>query len=1051
MARTNARNRSAEYTRWGNFWKDSIPVRVEHGSLGRATAVKYNQSFLEAGPDFLRNEGVHILPVKPILGKHQHLCSSQGSSPVKIKHTSTSCRVRARRRVSRLGSILMALALSICAVTAFAQNTDTIQQIRVIGNRRIPKETILARLFTHVGDTFDQVSIDRDFQSLWNTGYFDNVRIEREDTENGIILDIFVTEKPNIREINYKGLSTVTVSDVLDRFKKQKVGLSVESQYDPAKIKQAETSIKQLLAEHGHQFATIKTEVKTIPPASVQVNFNIKEGPVVKVGRIRFEGNEHISARVLRRSMKNLKPIGIPYSLIFENLFPQTFDAGKLEEDTERVRQAYRQHGYANAAVEQPRTQIRDQGGLNWFTFRPNKGKRIDIDMTIEEGQRYRMGSITFTGNKQITNTKALRATFPIKDGDWFNVTEVQKGLENLKKAYGALGYINFGAIPKPTYDDQKKTVSFDIDIDEGKQFYVSRIEFQGNTITRDRVIRRELMLDEGSVYNSQLWEYSLLRLNQLEYFEPLKVDQDSEAHQDPDNGTVELLLKVKEKGKNSIGMNGGLSGSSGAFIGLNYQTNNFLGLGETLSVQANLGNLNRQFLFGFTQPYVRNRPIQLGFQIFNNKQDYNAAKNYQASTGASLNLTAAEQSLTQNYNQAATGFNVSVSYPLKRHAFQRVGVTYSLQRSSITAFSTASQTFFQTISFRSGIQGNNALGGIVSSLLSFTYSYDTINNPVRPRTGKQYTAALQLAGLWGNVRYFAPFVAYKRYLPMHYLLPSENGRNVLAVRAQLGYVQGFGGAVAPPQNRFYAGGDSELRGFDARSATPYGYVPSRINFQLTNPDGSCVPRDPTNTQDNQCIQVPLPVYGVASIGGDTSFTSNLEYRIPIVGTLMFSVFDDFGLDVVTNHGQLKQSPEGFASLLAPLYGCPVFNNGSCQGGIPGSQVGFQRNIRPISGTNVVPRMSLGGEFAVIMPVINAPFRLYYAYNPMRLNESPYCNNVLVGGRQGSCSAQLITRAMFPTGGAGDYSYNEAMEAYGARYVFREPRKTFRLTVSTTF
>ena len=271
-----------------------------------------------------------------------------------------------------------------------------------------------------------------------------------------------------------------------------------------------------------------------------------------------------MSALVLRRSMKNLKPIGIPYSIIFENLFPQTFDAGKLEEDTERVRQAYRQRGYANAAIEQPETQIRDQGGLNWFTFRPNKGKRIDIGMTVEEGQRYRLGTITFTGNKQITNIKALRATFPIKDGDWFNVDRCAKGLENLKKAYGGLGYINFGAIPKPTYDDQKKTVSFDIDIDEGKQFYVSRIEFQGNTITRDRVIRRELMLDEGQVYNSQLWEYSLLRLNQLEYFEALKVDQDSEAHQDPDNGTVELLLKVKEKGKNSIGMNGGLSGIVG-------------------------------------------------------------------------------------------------------------------------------------------------------------------------------------------------------------------------------------------------------------------------------------------------------------------------------------------------------------------------------------------------------------------------------------------------------------------------------------------------------
>jgi outer membrane protein insertion porin family len=999
---------------------------------------------------------VHILPVKPIHGPHQHLCSPQGPSPVKIKHTSISRTTRTQSLVpcitSRLGRLLLVFALAVCAGTALAQGpAQTIQQIRVIGNRRIPRETILARLFTHTGDTYDPISIERDFNSLWNTSYFDNIRIEREDAENGVILNIFLIEKPNIREINYKGLSTVSVSDVLDRFKKEKVGLAVESQYDPSKIKRAETVIKSLLAEHGHQFATIKTEVKTIPPASVQVNFNIKEGPVVKVGQIKFAGNQHVNGLVLRRSMKNLKPIGIPYSILFEDLFPQTFDATKLEEDTERVRQAYRDRGYANAAVEQPQTQIRDQGGLNWFTFRPNKGKRIDILMTIEESGRYRLGSITFSGNKAVTNEKALRGTFPVKDGDWFNATAVGKGLENLKKAYGTLGYINFGAIPKLSYDDQKKTVSMNIDIDEGKPFYVSRIEFQGNTITRDRVIRRELMLDEGSVYNSQLWEYSLLRLNQLEYFDPLKVDQDSEAHQDPDNGTVELLLKVKEKGKNSIGMNGGLSGMSGAFIGINYQTNNFLGLGETLSLQGNLGNVSRTFTFGFTQPYIKNRPIQLGFQIYNNKQDFNAAKNYQATTGASANLTSAEQSLTQNYNQAATGLNFSVSYPLKRHAFQRVGATYSLSRSTITAFSTASQTFFQTISFRSGIQGSNALAGIINSQISLTYSYDTINNPVRPRSGKEYTAAFQAAGIWGNVRYISPLVAYKRFIPMHYLLPSENGHNVLGVRAQLGYVQGFGGDVAPPNNRFYAGGENELRGFDVRGATPYGYVPSRVEFQLTNPDGSCVPRDPTNPQDNQCIQVPLPVYGVASIGGDTNLNTNLEYRIPIVGTLMFSIFDDFGIDVATNHGQLKQSPEGFASLTAPLYGCPVYNNGSCQGGIPGSKVGFQQNIRPISGTNFVPRMSLGGELSIIMPIVNAPFRIYYAYNPLRLYETPYCNDLVNGGKQGSCSAELITRSMFPPGGAGDYTYNEAIQAYGARYLFREPRKTFRLTISTTF
>jgi outer membrane protein insertion porin family len=991
---------------------------------------------------------VHILPVKFDIGPHQDKCSPQGSSPVKIKHASIS----GRGRISAWpGRIFLGFLLLFSGAAALAQSSQAIDQIRVIGNRRIPKETILARLFTHPGDLYDPASIERDFNSLWNTGYFQDIRIEREDTEKGIILNVFVRERPTIREINYKGNNSVSTSDILDRFKKEKVGLSVEGQFDPTRIARAEAVLREILAEHGHQFAVIKPDVKTIPPASVQVNFNIKEGPVVKVGNIRFTGNQHMNSLLLRRAMKNLKPVGIPYSLIFENLFAKTYDSSKLEEDTERVRQAYRDKGYYAAAVEEPQTQIRDEGGLNWFTFRPRRGKRIDILMPIEEGGRYRLAGITFTGNKAVTNVKALRATFAIKDGDWFNATAVSKGLDNLKKAYGQLGYINFGAIPKVTPDEQKKTVAMSIDIDEGKPFYVSRIEFQGNTITRDRVIRRELLLEEGQVYNSQLWEYSLLRLNQLEYFDQLRVDQDSEAHQNPEAGTVDLLLKVHEKGKNSIGLNGGVSGLSGAFLGVNYQTNNFLGLGETLSVQGNLGNVSRQFLFGFSQPYIRNRPINVGFQIFNNKQDFNAAKNYQATTGAAPNLTSAEQSLTQNYNQASTGLNFSVSYPLKRHAFQRLGFTYSLTKSTISAFSTASQTFFQTISFRSGIQGSNALAGIIESKASFSYIYNTINNPLRPRTGKEYTVVFQAAGLYGSVRYISPLLAYKSFRSMHYLRPAANGHNVLGLRAQLSYVQGFGGDVAPPQNRFYTGGENDLRGFDVRGATPYGYVPNRATVQLTNPDGTCVPRDPTNPQLNQCIQVPIPVYGIASIGGDTSLTTNAEYRIPIAGPVTFSFFDDFGLDVATNRGQLKQSPEGFATLTAPLYGCAVYNNGACEGGIPGSQVGFQKDIRPVAGTNFVPRMSLGGELGVIMPVVNAPFRLYYAYNPLRLYERPYCNDVRLGGKVQSCSAELITRDLFPPGGAGDYTYGQALQTYGAQNLFREPRKTFRLTVSTTF
>ena len=299
--------------------------------------------------------------LKANYGPHQYFCSSQGVGPVKAKQICMSRLLRTVSRrpgIRRVAAVLLLLVLA--AAAAPAQQSQTIDSIRVIGNRRIPKETVLARLFTHQGDTYDPLSVERDFNSLWNTGYFETLRIEREDTEKGIILNVIVGEKPTVREINYKGLNAVSVSDVLDRFKKEKVGLTQESQYDPTKVMRAVTVLRDILAEHGHQFATIKPEIKTIPPASVQVNFNIKEGPTVKVGEIKFTGNEHINSLLLRRAMKNLRPIGIPYSIFFENLIPQTFDSSKLEEDTERVRLAYRDKGYYNAAIEEPKTQIRD-------------------------------------------------------------------------------------------------------------------------------------------------------------------------------------------------------------------------------------------------------------------------------------------------------------------------------------------------------------------------------------------------------------------------------------------------------------------------------------------------------------------------------------------------------------------------------------------------------------------------------------------------------------------------------------------------------------------
>ncbi len=930
---------------------------------------------------------------------------------------------------------------------------QTLCQPQVVGNRRIPKESVLARLFSHQGDLYDAAVVERDFNSLWNTNYFDDVRIERQDTPKCVQLVIYVREKPTIRSIEYTGLGAVSQSDVLDRFKKAKVALSVESQYDPTKIKRAEVVLKDLLAEHGHQFATIREEIKTIPPASVALTFKIKEGPTVKVGKIAFQGNDSINDRTLRAAMKNLRPLGVPHSILLEDLISKTFDASKLDEDTQRVQQAYRDRGYFRALTSEPTTHVRDQGGINPLTLRPSTGKRIDILMPVEEGERYRLGGITFKGNTHFPNTRVLRAQFAQKDGEYFNSTMFAKGLDQLRKAYGSQGYIRFVGQPTPRVDDAKKLVYLDIDIDEGKAFSVSRIEFTGNVITRDRVIRRELLLDEGQVYNSQLWDLSLLRLNQLNYFEPLKVEQDSENRIDDNEGTVDLLLKLKEKGKNSIGLNGGISGLSGTFIGLNYETNNFLGLGETLSLQANVGDLSRNLSFGFTEPYLRNKPISVGFQVFTSKFDYNPAKSYSLGNGGTnANLTNAQNSLLTNYNQSSTGLTLTASEPL-RHLFAqkgvtRVGVSYSLSRSSVTTFNDNTRNVFQSLAFRSGVQGPNQLSGIISSIITPSFTFSSLDRAVGPHTGKDFNAAIQVAGAGGNVKYYSPQISYRQFFPFKGLKMNREGHNVVGYRFQFVHVAGFGGEVAPPQNRVYSGGESDVRGFDIRSSAPYTFIPTRTLFNLTNPDGTTVPRDPTNPNLGQ-IQIPLPIYRLVSIGGDTSITSNIEYRIPIVNQVTFAFFTDFGLTFNLQDSQLRQSVAGQSQITSPLYGCPRVVNGACFGG---QQVNFPFLLKTVPGTNVVPRMSNGAELQVVLPIVNAPFRIFYAYNPLRLfRDVPQTltpQNTACPPTTPNCSN---FRSLFPQTSAGDYSYAQAVQFYGANYTLREPRKTFRISVSTTF
>ncbi len=640
-----------------------------------------------------------------------------------------------------------------------------IDRIEFVGNRRIRSDTLKARIFSRDGDPYNEETLRRDFQALWNTQFFEDVKLSVEtspDNPNGRIIIYEVKERPIIRRIRYEGIHSVTESDILDRFKEKKVGLTVESQFDPTKIKKAEVVLQDLLGEHGHQFAKVTPEYERIASSNaVILVFKIEEGPKVKVGKILFTGNHAFSNRKLIRAMHNDRPYAIPLYITEINVLSKTYDKEKLNEDLEvGIRGLYQDNGYFKVLVAPNGPILENLDTNNYKLGVPlpfagrSAGKAVNITIPIEEGDQYRMGTLKIVSadpDKALSlKVEALKKLWPINKGDIFSTDKVRKALKNYTSAYGEFGFIDFTPEPDTEVDDATKTINMTLKFDEQKQYYVRRIDFAGNTTTRDKVIRRELLIDEGQLFNKRLWEISILRLNQLNYFERIEADKAADIKRNTKDGTVDLTLKLKEKGKQSIGLQGGVSGLAGTFIGLTYQTNNFLGLGETLTLSAQFGDLQRSFTFGFTEPYLFDKPIQTGFTIFSSRYKFDQAQQLAIQTGQTVSIN---PEFIQNYNQDSTGFTAFASYPLRKLSFTRLSVSYGLSRTNITAFNDSSQLLFTALQFRS-IAGPSALNGIISSTITPSITKNTINNPQNPTTGKSYfySAAFSGGPLGGNV-----------------------------------------------------------------------------------------------------------------------------------------------------------------------------------------------------------------------------------------------------------------------------------------------------------
>lgn len=900
-----------------------------------------------------------------------------------------------------------------------AGGKNVVEAIEFRGARRVPQDTLRAMIFTKKGDTFDPETLRRDFMALWNTGRFDDITLEQEQGPSGIILRFVLVERPVVRSIKYEGIKSVTVSEILDRFKERRVGLSVEAQYDQNKVQRAAVVLKEFLSERGRQYATVTPQLRQIPPSSLEVTFLVNEGPKVKVGKIDIQGNDVFGDRAVIRAMKNLRPIGVPHSILLENIFAKTYDLSKLEQDKDMIRNFYQERGYFMARPLDQTVTIRKVGGGKFRVplFYMNKpGIRADVTIPVEEGHLYKIRNWNYVGVKLFRVPESLTPQlFRMAPGDVFSTAKFRKGIDQMRELYGQFGYIDFVPDPVPEPIPGSDQIDITINVDEGKQFFVRRIDFSGNSTTRDKVIRRELLLDEGDLFNSKMWELSVLRLNQLGYFEQLKKEDAAQITRDARNNTVDILLKVKERGKNTVGLTGGVSGIAGSFIGFNYSTNNFLGLGETLSLDSQLGDRLRNVTFGFTEPYFLDRPIQLGFTVFTQRFSYDQGREVSLFTGRNL-IPYFEALGTQNlmnYVSNGKGFTVFTSYPLKR-SFARIGLSYGYSDSKYQPLTTAAAAYFNYSSFQN-LSGPNSLNGIRTSQLIPSYTYNTVNHPLNPTGGKSISISGGFAGsfLGGNVNMIQPSVDFR------YFKPSPFKKNhILGLRLMGSFVTGYGGRVAPPFNRYYIGGEQDVRGFEIWGISPIAFIPSSATVDVLNDDGSArLQKVITNGAESYVkVQQTIPIYQFVPVGGDAEAVANFEYRIPIAGPVTLAAFFDAGMNKILRPGQLSLNPSRLTEL---------------NGTFPSA--GFTGNAVIAPGSQKI-RTSTGLELQVLLPVVNAPFRIYWAYNPTIVQT--YIQPPIVADR-----------SMFPN----EATFVNSVSQFGQRIPFFELRKTFRFTIGRTF
>ncbi len=765
-----------------------------------------------------------------------------------------------------LGFTALLLATGFQGSSLMAQDSETITKVEVKGAQKLTAETILFKAGIKVGDDLRTLDLTAVLERLWNSGSFDDIKFDVQDDKDGKIFVIRVVERPIVKEVDYRGGTEVGLSSLKDKIKEKKLEIRVDSVYDPEATRKLKNLIVEQAGEKGYRNPVIDVNLEPMGPGIARLVFDIKEGGKVKIYDVAFKGNKLLPTSQLKWAMEKTRKHWMFSWLTSHDLLVDK----NLEDDLVNLKKAYWRQGYKDAFVGQPTIEVTDfttarQKVKNEKRIKEGKSPKYDLRaklvIPILEGERFYEGKLTIEGNEKIfkgqpgldflrgriaearrdnrswlakwLNVKGDLKDLPSNVNRPFDLDGLNKGMEKISEDYRNAAYMgmNFDRKFEVREENGVKKVDTHIKLLEGELYTIRRIKFQGNTTTKDKVLRRSLFIQEGDAFQFEMFKESFTGLGQLGFFDVKTSEPKVEPV--PDKPQVDITIVGEEAGVNELLFQGGYSSLFQLSLGIQFSTRNLGGGGETLSFSVNSGKFQKAISIGFSEPKVFDLPYEFGASISNGTTEYDSSR---------VGVENAYKQFTRSIG-VNTGTRLSTFLPGSLLTFNtHIGVGYSFR---IIKIEGGRNYFFRDANAQ------------LTSSLSTNISYNTVNHPFKPTNGEKVSLALE----YGGWQFGSDKPYYRTTLDMSKFM-SYGERNIFGLNTSFGYIGSLSQQALPLYDLYRPGGENTIRGYR------WGGVGSVLYDNAGN---------------------------AVVIGGNKQFLINAEYQFKIADQFRFVAFMDAG------------------------------------------------------------------------------------------------------------------------------------------------------------